>query len=504
MRGPKLSLLMTGSASVWAAVLSVLSTPFLLHVLGFEAYGLIGLYMTLQITTTVLDFGLSATFTRELARRSATPDTNEGGAVELAATLEMAYGAVAVALGTALTIAAPFIASLWIKASSLSEVDVTSAVRMAGVAIALQFPTWFYSAGMMGMQRLVLASAISIPMNVLRVGGSVAAVWFYAPTVHVFFAAQIGAAIIQLFVSRWLFWRAMPVSLGLGFRKFKWARLIGIAGLSAKVSGVNISTIIVTQADKLIASKLLTLEQFGSYVLASTLAAGLTIIIAPVAATTFPRLAGHAVEHQDPRLAEIYHAATQLLIVIVVPMASLMALFSTEVLLVWTRNPVAAANSHLSLTLLAVASGINGCLGLLYPLELAHGRTAPALWSQSIGILVLFPVTYLCIMRFGQNGAGCGLLLYAIGMLVWRPASAHRDLAPADRRAWFVEDVGPPLAASLTTALALKYVLPVPQNWVWLILLLGIIWCAMLAMAALASWRIRSQVRFIVRRLPVF
>ena len=55
----------------WSAVLGFVLLPFYLHLMGAEAFGLIGFYQTLLVTLNVFDFGFSTTINRELACHSA-------------------------------------------------------------------------------------------------------------------------------------------------------------------------------------------------------------------------------------------------------------------------------------------------------------------------------------------------------------------------------------------------------------------------------------------------
>ena len=58
---------------VWVAVLTLAIAPIQVHLLGVEAYGVIGFISTLQVVVGVLDLGLSSTLTREIAG-DRTPD----------------------------------------------------------------------------------------------------------------------------------------------------------------------------------------------------------------------------------------------------------------------------------------------------------------------------------------------------------------------------------------------------------------------------------------------
>jgi hypothetical protein len=58
---------------VWVAVLTLAIAPIQVHLLGVEAYGVIGFISTLQVVVGVLDLGLSSTLTREIAGSAGEP-----------------------------------------------------------------------------------------------------------------------------------------------------------------------------------------------------------------------------------------------------------------------------------------------------------------------------------------------------------------------------------------------------------------------------------------------
>ncbi|MDQ3181857.1 MAG: polysaccharide biosynthesis protein, partial [Acidobacteriota bacterium] len=51
--------------------------PIYLHYIGIESYGLIGIFSSIQAFIILLDFGLSPTLNRELARLSALTDRTQ-------------------------------------------------------------------------------------------------------------------------------------------------------------------------------------------------------------------------------------------------------------------------------------------------------------------------------------------------------------------------------------------------------------------------------------------
>ena len=73
-----------------ATLIQLAITPVYIRWLGVEAYGLIGFQVTLQALMQVLDFGLSPTINRELARYSALPDKAQESR-DFVRTLEVGY-----------------------------------------------------------------------------------------------------------------------------------------------------------------------------------------------------------------------------------------------------------------------------------------------------------------------------------------------------------------------------------------------------------------------------
>ena len=92
------------------AVVQLACVPFYIRLLGVEAYGLVGFYLTLQAALLVLDLGLSPTINREMARHSACPGPT-AELRDLAKTLEIGSWMIGGAMGSCVIVLAPMIAT---------------------------------------------------------------------------------------------------------------------------------------------------------------------------------------------------------------------------------------------------------------------------------------------------------------------------------------------------------------------------------------------------------
>jgi hypothetical protein len=82
--------------------------------MGVEAYGLVGIYASLQILSGLLDMGVSGTLNREMARFSVLPD-REQEMRNLVRSLEIIYWGIALIIGIAVIAISPFIAHYWVR-----------------------------------------------------------------------------------------------------------------------------------------------------------------------------------------------------------------------------------------------------------------------------------------------------------------------------------------------------------------------------------------------------
>ena len=174
------------TGSIWQALMGLVFIPLYIKFMGVESYGLIGIFATLQAIFIILDMGIGATLTREMARLSVLPG-KEQEMRNLVRSLEVIYWCVAVFIGMAIMTISSFIAHHWVKAGQLSPQTIEQALRIMGFAMALQWPASFYSGGLMGLQRQVLLNVINIGMSTLRGAGAVLILWLISPTIQAFF-----------------------------------------------------------------------------------------------------------------------------------------------------------------------------------------------------------------------------------------------------------------------------------------------------------------------------
>lgn len=438
------------AGSGWSALVGLACTPLYIRFMGMEAYGLVGFYFLLQGIINILDLGLSPTMNREMARYSVMPD-KAGEARDFVRTLEIGYWAAGILIGAAIYFAAPYIATHWIKAGDIPASEVQRAVTIMGVLAALQWPLSLYQGGLLGLQRQVLLNGISIATATLAGGGALLVLWLVSPTISVFFTWQIVIALLQTTITTIALWRCLPASGNPP--RFEPGLLRSTWRFTAGMGGITLTALVLTQLDKVILSKLLPLKTFGYYVLAGVVAGGLTsVIITPMFNTIFPRFSSLVAQGEEKKLVEMYHGSTQVMAVLILPAAAVIALFSREILMLWTGNPEVVQNAAPIVSILVIGTALNGLMNLPFSLQLAYGWTKIGLVINSAFIFTLVPAILFMTLNYGAAGAALvWVALNGIYMAVGVPLT-HRRILKGEALRWLTKDVGLPLAGTVVAA----------------------------------------------------
>ncbi|MGA2323242.1 MAG: oligosaccharide flippase family protein [Sedimentisphaerales bacterium] len=460
------------AGNMWQTLIGLIFIPLYIKFLGMESWGLIGIFAAIQSMSGILDLGMSNTLNREMARLSALQG-REQEMRNLVRTLEVIYWSVAVFAGITVALLSPVIAHHWIKAEQLSSTTVAQALLMMGLAIALQMPIGFYSGGLMGLQRQVLLNAINIGISTLRSAGAVLILWLVSPTIQAYFLWQIVVNIINAFLLAMFLKRRL--SFGNNKAVFQKQLLEGIWKFATGMSGIAILGVILTQMDKVILSKMLPLKMFGYYTLAWTVATSLGGLFTAVFSSIYPRLTQLVSINDQDELKRLYHESCQFMSVLILPAAIVIALFSKELLLLWTQNPTTTENTHLLVSILVCGTAINGVMNLPYALQLAFGWTRLSVFKNIIAVIILVPLIIYMTKHYGVTGAASVWVMLHTGLFFFEIPVMHHRLLRKEMWRWYLQDVCLPLAVCIFVAGIGLIFISVPTSQFMMLLYLMIV-----------------------------
>ena len=429
---------------IWAGVLIVLATPWYVSRLGLEGYGLLGLWLMMQVMVGLLDMGLGATLVREFADSRQDRNGLEFKR-DLLRTLESIYWVVALLLTLALMLAAGWLAAHWLKVHSLPSPYVGKAIRLMAIAIGLQFPGALYSNGLAGLQEQGRMNALQILGNGLRYGSGVAVLAWRADLVW-FFAVQALVAAIQTFATRHMV-RGMISESGARAPVFCMELFRRLWGFSAGMALTTVSGVLLANADRIVLSKMVPTAELGKYAIAFTATGLLQMGIQPFYRAFFPRYAELVSSGDAERLRDEYFRSCQLVAVVIIPLGVIGWVFAPEIFHAWLGRH----DSTIVDVFRWLLAGIT-CSGLMWlpaAFQQAHGRTG--LHAAMIaGALVLgAPVMIWAIKVYGTVGATVVWVLHGVSGITLELWLMHRSLLVGELPSWYRDVLLRPLLASL-------------------------------------------------------
>jgi O-antigen/teichoic acid export membrane protein len=451
----------------WTAVMGLVFVPVYIKYLGMESYGLIGIFTLLQTWLTLLDMGMTPTLSREMARYTAGAHSAES-IRDLLRTLELMCFALAVILFVGLSLCSEWLANHWLHTEKLPSAELAQAISVMGLVIALRFIEGLYRGAIVGLQQQVWLNIAGAASATLRSVGAVLVLIWISPDINLFFLWQGVASVITIIAFMSATYHHLPSSKRSA--QFSLLQLKTIWRFAGGMVAITVLSLLLTQIDKIILSRLLSLELFGYYTLAGTVAATLNHLILPITQAYYPRFTELVTQDDTAGLITTYHQSAQLISVLIIPATLMLVFFGNNLLLLWTGNPLLADNVAPLLALLATGIMLNGFMHIPYLLTLAYGWTKFSMYQNIIAVLILVPSMIWATVHYGAIGAAwMGIILNAAYILIG-VHFMYRRILSTEKWKWYGKDMILPMLAAIVIMWLCMLVQPSVDNKLpWLI-----------------------------------
>ena len=443
----------------WTALMGLAFVPVYINYLGVEAWGLVGLMTMLQAMLTVLDMGLTPTLSREMARFQAGAHSAQS-IRDLLRSLEVIFGAVAVVITGVVWFVAPWLATNWLSATQMPAATVAQAIGMMGLVVAVRMAEQVYLGAIQGLQRQVWLNGVQTSIATLRWGGAVGVLALVTPSIEAFFLWQGIVSMLSLLILVCQTYRWLPSAKRAA--RFDLDALMRVRHFAGGMAATTLLAVLLTQMDKLLLSKLVSLEEFGYYTLAASAAGALYFLITPVATAVLPRMTELVAKSEQQMLIDTYHWGSQWLATLLIPAALVMSVFAEPLLLVWTGNASLARQSAPLLALLALGTLCNGFMYVPYMTQLAHGWTSFSVRVNIVAVCCIVPAILWAVPRFGAIGAAWAWLGLNASYVLIGMHFMHRRLLPSEKWRWYGSAVFKPLAVGLFATMVLRQLVSLP------------------------------------------
>ena len=422
------------------AVFALFAIPILLSTVGPEAYGLVGLGLAMESLFGLLDFGMSGSVNREVARNTAAERSAQVSR-DLLRTLEIVYWPIALLILATVAGGAGWLSEHVVRPTTLSHDTVWFAFVMIGLGLAARWPISLYQAVLRGLQAQVLMNGIRIAGSVVRVAGGVAAVLLISPTIRMFFTVQLLGSVFEVVLTAGAVWRVLPAGdrsarFDTTFIKSIWRFALGFSALSMLIQ-------LLYQSGLLAVAKFLPLKEAGFYSVALSLAGVIMFVPYAIHDATFPRFAGQVQRRDAVGFATTFQQALFVSTLWSVIIGMPIVFFSADILYLWTRSWSVATGASMAAAFLGFGYLLHQSWAVHYVALTAAGKIRFPLFLTACLVPLAIVATVAAVMAKGAAGAAAiwaiSNFLLAVSYVVYsRRAGGASETAAGSARAGFL------------------------------------------------------------------
>jgi O-antigen/teichoic acid export membrane protein len=383
----------------------LISMPFYLAFLGSERFGLISFILLVQAFLNLLDLGLGQALIREISLSLSSPD-GERHTTRLVFNLERLYWGFALVVTILLCLTSNLFASHWLKLGSLHPYLGIFSVCGAALIFLFQFPGALYRSFLIGSQSQVQFNKILIVANIFRHLGGVIVVYLY-PSLATYLAWQISVTLAETLVRRLKVWAL----LGDTGQRDRW-NIKEFNYFYRLTRGLSIAIWIgafFVQLDKLILSKMVSIEEFGYYSIASSISLGVLQLIYPILQAVQPK----AVTLKDNvvLLGQLYRKLFTTIFLVFTVVILVFVLGGYSILSLWLRHPDAVSHVHEYCSFLLIGTAFNALYNVGYMDWIVHRKVRSILTLNLFSLTLMLTLLPVAIKAFGVKGATVGWVI---------------------------------------------------------------------------------------------
>jgi O-antigen/teichoic acid export membrane protein len=480
---------------VWSAVIGLAFIPLYIKYLGIESYGLIGIFASLSVLFVLLDMGMTPALSREMARFTGNME-HRHSVVNLLRTIEIIFLGVAILIALSVFAMSGWLASSWVNVDELSVKTVALAFSLMGVLSALRFFENIYSSSIIGLQRQVLLNVYLGLLATLRSCGALAVLIFISPTIEAFFIWQVIISIITILLLSKVVYRTLSSSVRAGV--FSIEELKKIWKFAGGLLGITLLSILLTQSDKILLSKILTLKNFGIYSLATSVSVMLYMFVTPITQAFYPRFVMFLEKNDLLEISNNYHLSSQLVNVFAGSAAMIIFFHSEFVLGLWTQDLALSSVLAPLVSLLILGNLANALLWIPAQMQLAYKWTSLQIKANIILVIIIVPSIILIVPKSGPIGAAWVWLIINVSCIIVCIPIMHNKILKKDKWKWYLQDLLMPILVAAIFSYCFKIIQPK-----LVMLILNIIWlffvsCITLLASAFTAPDIRNHMKVFV------
>ena len=395
---------------LWNLLSIIIFTPFYIKFLDFDSYSIISFSVLLYSIITLLNAGMSASFSRELARKDV--DLNEK--IKTFDTLKTTYLFLVLTIIILVLLFSDLIITNFIKTDKFSLEELRIIINIIGFGSAFQILFRFLNAGLIALEKQILANKLLISWGIFRNAFVLILIYFY-PSVEYFFIWQ--ALITLIFSAIALYYLTVTLKGNFNFILFFDINTIKrIWKFTAGMFLISLISVLTQQSDKLILSNLVSINELGYYSLAFTLSILIVSSVSPFAVTMLPKLTAYFSEKNYKSAISLYTIFQKISLTIIFSISVNFIFFQYEILFMWLDNTDIAKTVSLFISFILMGYTFMAISVMPFNVAIANGYTVLNIRLGFFLFVITTPLYYILINKFGTLGAA---YVFCFGQLIY-------------------------------------------------------------------------------------
>jgi len=397
------NVIFNGTAKIARAGLHILVTPIIIALLGPEQYGIAAFAIVLQTIFFMLDQAISPAIIREFGQHH-----SESHIRSIFSTFEAFVYGIGILIGSGIIFSAPVMAEYWLQAPNMDQEHLIIAIRLVGVYLTLLFPTLLYTSCFIGLQRQGGLTLITTLFPVLQFATAIFLLEYWIADILVLLSVQCIFALLMSLSMRVSIQRLLPKE---AVSKIKPVHLWQMKNFIGGTFAIGITTVILTQADKIFVSKAVDLDAFSAYTLSFNIVFQMsTIFSAPFIVSIQPIMAKIMKSGSLDEIQLTYHQYSQIISIIMYTVFGTLAAFHIPVITLWLGAGSQILDAVITLSFwVIIGSLINGLSIMPFIAQISAGQLKFKLYLNAIQAILFL----ICVPVLIPN---CGLIA---GPIMW-------------------------------------------------------------------------------------
>lgn len=401
------------TSQVFLIFLSLAATPYIVHKLGTQAYGVLSIALILSGFMSALEFKISNAIFKYISEADARKENSE---IEKIIKASIAFYLIVGVVGAVIiaSLTGFFITRVFKIPDNLKQVSYWVFYITAFVFL-VKISTNIFKCIIIGLRRFDIYNSLNVLFTTLQVGGNVVILYlgYYLKAIFLWSALIFS---IELMVSARAAKCLLPrIRFQIGFDLPTFKKLFNFG---SRMAIHDICSTAIVSLDKILIGIFLPINFLPFYVIPYNLAQRLQLISISFSQVILPEASGLYGLKRKISLKELYYRSTKYLVVILFPISLLIIIFARPLLYFWLGRDF-AQNSTLVLQIMGASVFLLYSISIASTIVSAIGR--PGIMARA-GIFALLLNVSLCLLLiplFKVNGAALAFGLSTIPASLW-------------------------------------------------------------------------------------